>query len=232
MKKDKLKYASVNNPVIAAAIQGLYSFTNQIQAKKFLKQIIDHHIISKVPEKLDNEATMWIKGYELSEEQKYEGYKGNFGIFRVVQKDRTKFTIAVEKIEVEIKNHPVREYKKKDNPNWGHPVLRAIKKKKIYNKIEDAQRDLLFLQEEFPMVSIPAAGKLYTMIYEKVGDKSKVNKYVLELQNTPEGKYFISFKLNDSKKTSHVTPSTKSAEPQAVGEFTSKILLKRNKKKK
>ena len=224
----------MKSPIIAAAVQGLYSFTNEIQAKKFFEQLKNRHIISKSEEKSDSEAMMWVKDYDISEKQAAEGFKGNFGLFKVVKKDRTKFTIIVEKVEIELKKHPVREYPKKEHPNWGHPVLRSIKKKKLYETPLAAQKDLLFLQEEFPMVCIPAPDKLYAMVFEKTENKSGVNKYIFFINHTDEGKFFIDYKQNIPAKKAPV-PETKSGKQEnqtAIGEFTSKVLIKRAAKRK
>ena len=234
MAKPDKSYATIKDPTIAAVVSGLYSFTSESDGVQVLKQIKDKNIASKAYPETDSETVFWIREYDITPEDEKQGCKGNFCKFVVSKSGKGKFTLKAEKIAVEPAKHPERKYQKFQHPNWGHPVLRSVKKKKQYKQIEQAENDLRFLQEEFPLIAIPGPGKLYIMVFEKENNKGSVKKYVLEIKIVPEGGFYIDHQENLSAKK-EARPATKEAaeapKAEAVGDFTSQVLLKRAQKR-
>lgn len=237
MSKKEKKYANAKAPAIAAVINGLYSFVSENDAALVLAQLKTNYIISNQWPNLDNEMVLWVRGFDINKEDERNGHKGNFGRFKIDKLGKTKFTIKIEKIPVEAAKHPERKYQKQQHPNWGHPVLRLIKRKKLYTSIAEAEKDLRFLQEEFPLVAIPAQDKLYLMVYEKTENKPGIKKYIFKIKNTEEGKFYIDYKINTPQKkpqqaVAPITGNTEKPPQESLGEFTSKVLLKRAMKQK
>jgi len=235
-KKLSLTYASADDLVLNAIINGLYSFKTKEDAQQILAGLREKFILSKLtPADSKDSLILWIKDFEITEEEKKK-YAGNFASLFIEQKGK-KFTLLAQKIPTDIKNHPQKVYEKSQHPNWGFPILRSVKKGKKFKTTEAASKELRILQEEFPKTAVPGAGKLYLMIYEKAIGKEKggaVNKYVLEIKASPENDGFIiDYYLNTS-----VPKKAKPAEEQpaeakeAQGKFTTMVELRRAKKKR
>lgn len=235
MNTVKPHYATVNNPTVEAATNGLFRFKDENQAKDRIQSIKEYFITSKnqPEEKAETTVILWINGYSLEEDEIEKGYIGNYAIMGIEKTDDDRFTIKSTKLESELKYHPQRKRLKQKHPNWGHPILRSIKKKKVFGDIEQARSELMRLHEEYPDISIPCTNKTYIIIYGKVdGQKSPVQKYVLEVKVADGGGYYIDYSINNYKQTNTVTAvkSKEAAEPPK-GYFTSMIEIKRKKKK-
>ena len=193
-KRDKgiQHYASVNNPSIEAAIHGLYRFETPKQAMDRLNTIRAHFTLSKHQlEDAEGEwsAVLWIRGYEVTPEEEAEGYLGNYAMIRGIKAPEGHYTLVTEKMPVESKKHPQRKQKKHPYPNWGHPILRAVKKGRVYETLEDIRAELTQLHSEYPETTIPGLNKLFLMIHgkpprEDLVAKGKVNKYLLKIEKT------------------------------------------------
>ena len=230
VKKEKI-YASIKAPAIAAAVDGLYSFVSETDAVNLLNLFQENFIVSKnhQTETDKNEKIFWIRGFALSEKKTEDGFKGNFGHFKIKKVSKKKFTIEVKKLEIELKFHPEKVHQKHRHPNWGHPILRSVKKKKIYETMEAAHKELILLQEQYPLVTIPAQEKLYAMIFEKNNNKkSTVKKYILIIEKNSGGGYYINCEENKSSKNAFEAITKPK---QEVGLFTSKVLLRRAQRK-
>lgn len=194
--------ASLNNPTIAAIVEGGYRFANEEQALNQLNAVRDFFTISRQQQEglKDGQIILWIKSYALTPEEKQGGYTGNFAIISVVKRDKGKFSLEAVKLESELKYHPERRRPKHKHPNWGHPILRAIQKGRKFKAVEDAQAELTRLHEEFPECTIPLSTKLYLIIYSRK-DKPPVQKFVLEIQPSKEGDgmFFVDVQRNDFK---------------------------------
>lgn len=210
--------ANTKNLIIAAIIDGLYSFKTEKDGLDLLESLKDKFIISQKYIRFPNEIALWIKGYDLT-----PGFKGNFASLTVYKEGKL-WKIKCKKLPIEAKFHPQKEIVKQKHPNWGHPALRGVKKKKLYESPEMANKELVLLQQEFPTVAIPATNRLYLMIYEKVEKKGRVEKYVLEIKPDESGKCYIDYKVNTPKpKVIRATPQ----EPQEdIGKFTAQVLKK------
>ncbi len=216
---EKKRIATVKNPVIQAVSQGLFRFENEEQAKDLFKRISNNFIISKEQDKDGNTIKIWIKGFSITPEEKKEGFLGNYASIKIVQKDK-KFTLTAEKQVVELKRHPQKIRPKQKHPDWGHPILRRVLKKKAYKTMEEAEKDIQRLHEEFPEISIPGGDKLYLMVYNKDLAKSNTNptqKIILKIHPTDTGEFLINYVENRKKKVLPPLPKSAAATPATAG---------------
>jgi hypothetical protein len=241
------KYANIKNPNIEAVAEGRFRFANKAQAVERLEVFRENFILSrKHPDSNKKESIiLWIRGYSITPEEFDKGYLGNYALFSIHEAGESKFTLQATKLDSELKYHPQRHRPKRQHPNWGHPVMRGIKKGKRYPSIEAAEADLQKLHEEFPTVSIPANAKLYTMVFSRQDDsKNPVKKYVLEIESTKEGDFIIVSKPNNYEsmqpsaggKSASGSKGPQAAVPTAPtapkGKFTAMVELKRSKRGK
>ena len=240
----KKKLADIQFPTIATVMDQLLRLGNEQQAIDFLQNIETHFVISRYQINEENKrhsVILWIKDYDVTPEEDAKGYIGNFAAitYKAVGK---KLTLYPTKIFLDLKQHPQRKYiNTQKHPNWGHPILKAIKKKKTYKTIEAAHADLARVHEQFPTASIPTKRCLYVMVFSRAEDTKKpIQKYVLEPKALPEGGYYIAVTLNEgkrpkkpeSKKVIPKIPKTSEDVKAPQGKFTSKEALRRSKKRK
>ena len=245
-KKPKKLYATTKNPTILAIVEGRYSFLSLQDAEDFLEQIKQRFVVSthsKEHEGGRHSLYIWIKGYQITEDEKKQNYTGNFALLQAAPNDKGKFHIQISKIESELKHHPQRKYPKQSHPNWGHPVLRSIKRGKIYSTLEFAQSELQLLQEEYPKTSVPTQNKLYLMLFEynEALGKKGVIKYVFEIKAAPadkNGGFIIAYNMNKHqkpRKKPEIGAKDSSAkttkELKEEGYYTSMVKLKKSRKK-
>lgn len=241
------KYATIKNPTIEAILGEHFRFANKEQAQARLEALREVFITSKLPADIDPnplELKLWIRGYGLSAESREQGYIGNYARFEVKPLDKGKWTIAPVLLNIDKRYHPQRRQTPKRHPNWGHPILRDIQKGRVHKTIEAAQNELTRLHEAFPEVSIPLTNKMYIMIYQKVEQEGQppIRKWVLEIKPTPDGLgFFITHEPNTYQRPAAI-PTQQTATPaaapraapetkEAVGKFTSQVLLKKSRKK-
>jgi hypothetical protein len=228
-------YASVKNPSINAALKSLYSFENKAQAQARLAQIKHDFVTSKQsfaqtpPSKRDanNRIILWVHDYALTPEERNQGYVGNFAMLAIGKKDADKFTISATKINSELKFHPQRKRPKNKHPDWGHPILRDIHKKRLYFSLEEASHELARLHEEYPEVSIPDEHRLFIIVYGKELGEKPFQKYKFTVRPLPDGTFIIEYKENVKKQTQ----VTKIAE-NTDGYFSQKEKIRRTLKQK
>lgn len=247
MAEKQRKYATVKHPTIEALVHGLYKYKERTQAEQRFKNIANYFVLSKEqPESTEQDPALqfWIKGYALTPEEEAKGFTGHFCEMRIAQGDKGLFTLTATRIEKAITNHPQKKRLTSKHPNWGHPVMRAVKKAKRYETIEAANAELELLHTEFPDVSIPGPAKLYIIIYEKrEGTKKPTHKIALEIKTHTEGGYIITSRDNekpDKPKTVHAPSTQAAADAQAAGAeaanpqgyFTSMVALRKAKKKR
>ena len=241
-EQPKLKYATTKNQLIQAIVGEHFRFASIAQAKSRLKSLEEEFIRSKNrPENAPEEAVyLWIKDFAISDKDKESGYKGNFALinYREIKAKGgvSKYTLFAKKIPVDVKSHPQQQRPKTSHPNWGHPILRYIKKGKTYKTVTEAEKDLQALHEEYPTTTIPLGNKLNLMIYSKLYEGNNVRKFLLEIKTHKDGGFFIEIiEKEEKKKATQAAIATKSEteqknEPQ--GYFSSMVLLRKNKKKK
>jgi hypothetical protein len=229
------RYASIRNPTISAITHALYRFASAKEAAERIGMLRNHFIIAK--QQIDNPAhpsvILWIKGYGLMPEDAAKGIVGHFAVVSY-KENGGKFTLYATKMEADVREHPQRGQVKRDNPNWGHPVLRSARKGRTYPTLEEAEAELALLHEHYPKVSIPNPGKLFIMIYcSDRPAKERMVKHVLEIKANEEGAYYIEVQENAAKnlrKRGKPQPKAESLSPQ--GYFTAKVALKRKNRPK
>lgn len=243
------RYATVLHPTIGAVIAGTYRFATEEQARQQLGIFRDNFVLSKHQgaAEHENNILLWIKGYMVNSSEKSNGWTGNYCAIGIVKRADGKFTLEGRKVESDLKYHPQRQRPKHKHPNWGHPILRSVKKKRIYQTVEAAQAELQQLHEEYPEVTIPLTNKLYLIIYSRQ-QNPPAQKFVLELKVDDEGGFYIDSYPNDYKGAGAETLSESleqagddeglqeaSEEKRKPGEdtgyFTSMVALKRARKK-
>lgn len=241
----KRRIAAADLPVMEATIKQLFRFSTLEQAHNRLAQISAEFEIAGTQESEEGtELKLWIKGFSITDEELKNGALGNYALIRPRKVAEGHFILLAEKLEVEITKHPQRARPQQKHPNWGHPVLRSVKKKKTYDTIEAAQAEIELLHREYPEASIPGIGKLFLMIYEKPGGGVKgppIQKYVLEIKSDAQGKFYLASRSNTYKKkaapkgvaANYTTPNAKRplGEDAVQGRFTSMIQVKRARKK-
>ncbi len=185
MSDSERKYATVQHPTIEALVHGLYKYVARKDAVSRLENIRSNFVMSKdapASTKEDPTALFWIKGYAVTEKELKDGYTGHFCRMEIATNSKGQFTLSASKIDVPLTKHPQKKRQQSTHPNWGHPVMRAIKKGKVYSTLEAAAAELELLHLEYPEVSIPGVNKLYLIIYEKrEGVKQPTRKVALEL---------------------------------------------------
>ena len=237
------RYATTRQPTIAAIMQGTFRFASKEQAMGHIEILQNSFVLSRQSqEESDDRVILWIRGYEVTPKEKKQGYTGNYALVSISKVDGDKFTLKATKLESELKYHPQRKRPSHNHPNWGHPILRAVKKKRIYATVEEAQKELQLLHEEFPQTTIPLTTKLYTIIYSRQ-QEPPAKKFVLEIkvQEGDEGGYYIDATPNEYKNNKPVSKQApgEEGEDEATeqpsnpqGYFTSMVALKRKKKQR
>jgi len=237
----KKKYASVKNPTIEAIISETFRFANTDQAQSRLEALRETFITSRLPEDVDpdpKELKLWIRGYGLSSKMREKGYIGNYARFEVKRAGKGKWTLSPVLLSIDKKYHPQRRQPPSRHPNWGHPIMRDIKKNRVHPAVETAQNELARLHELFPEVSIPLTNKMYIMVYQKTDDGlPPIKKWVLEIKATEDGSgFYIDNYPNPYQADARAKAAQASVEEtapekkEAVGKFTSAALLKKSRK--
>ncbi len=241
-KKKEKKYATIGHPTIHALVHGLYRFASDEQAKKLLAKLKNQFVFSNNNnvlgegnrggvEQVDGHlapSLLWIRGFEVTKEEIDQGYVGHFALAASALLPDGKYTLKAYKLASELAIHPQRKRQQQQHPNWGHPILRDIKNKRVFDDVETAQNELIRLHTEFPEISIPSYEGLLVMVYEKAeGVKSPIQKYKLEIKPIPEGGALIDFRRNVRKQKSKL-PELATPE-QTQGYFTSMLIAKRKK---
>lgn len=232
-------YATVKHPTIEALVHGLYKYIDHKDALGRLENIRANFVMSKdAPESSKDHpmAVFWIKGYALTDAEIEKGFTGHFCRMEITTNAKGQFTLGATKVEVPLDKHPQKKRKPAAHPNWGHPVMRSVKKGKVYTTLEAAAAELELLHLEFPEVSIPGVNKLYLIIYEKrEGVKQPTRKIALELV-AKDGGFAIQWKDNEKKTLAPASKQPPSAAvaaeaPQVqVGSFTANELLRQRKR--
>ena len=151
---DALKFASMDDPAVAAIAEGRFRFATDIQALGMLQRVARQFVLAKDSPAITTDAPpavkLWIKDYAITEEEKAKGHRGNYAEIRIKRIEGGRYSLVAKKLELDAKFHPERERPKSRHPNWGHPIMRAVKTGKIYPSLEVARRQLVLLHEEYP----------------------------------------------------------------------------------
>ena len=232
------RYANAGNKHIAAAIEKLYRFEKEQDAIDKLDNIQSHFITSNqqvddIPKK---GIVLWIKDYDITHEEEEQGYMGNYAFLTYEVLEDGLYTLSTTKLDTELKYHPRRKRNTNEAmPNWGHPILRSVKKGKIYPTLEAVEAEFEQLHREYPQTTVPSREKLFIMVYSRAENPDNpVQRYALEIKQVQGGGFVIDCSLNEYQKEDKVTEESadlaEEAPPQ--GYFTAKIALQRKKRPK
>lgn len=237
------RYATTRHPTVAAVLAGTYRFPDLKGAQHHLHILKTHFVLSRHQSEEAGEKGIifWVKGFELTPDEKNEGYTGNYAVIAIHKLPDGKYTLRGEKLQSELKFHPQRQRPKHKHPNWGHPILRSVKKKRIYQTAEAAQAELQLLHSEYPETTIPLTTKLYSIIYSRQ-QNPPAQKFVLEIKVNDTGGFFIEAVPNDYRPQMLPTVGKQAVDgeegelvlenEESPGYFASMIELRRTKKKK
>ncbi len=232
---DKRKLATITNPMIEAATGGLFRFKEKTKALEKLEAISKHFVTARNQPGDSDTLRLWIKGYALTDKERKQGYRGHFALLSCIRVDDTRWTITATKEAVDLKQHPERKRSYGAQPDWGHPILREIKKQKQYATIEEAEEYFIQLHEAFPDASIPGHGKLYLMVYERLRNPAMpVQKYIFKIipavEGAEDGPFIIHYIANPkAKKAPTVRKKPTVAPEQREGYFAKMVSRKRKK---
>lgn len=231
------KTATVRNPSIEAVVKQLLRLPSEEMALKKMAGIRSHFVVSKqhIEQSDTPNLMLWIKGFEVSKAELKEGYLGHFAVIAPKKLPDDRWTLTATKIEFELAKHPQRKYqaKKQRHPNWGHPLLRKIKKGISDLTLEEGVAMLMKLHEEYPDASIPGELKLYLMIYKKADKGEKpITKWVFEMVDMVEspGLYRITCATNEPSQKPATAAKAPAANQEVLGKFTAKAIMKKKRK--
>ncbi|MBI1274719.1 hypothetical protein GC177_01960 [bacterium] len=228
-RKPKARIATSQSPWIASVIEGSCHFADEATALKRLEAIKRQFILSKHQPAQDYPrpaCILWVKAYEVTEEEAAQGYLGHYAILTVeLPNNKGRSPISITKLPSELAMHPQKKRPKTKHPDWGFHVLRGVQQGRHYLTSQEGQQQLEMLHDEFPDTSILCTHKLYTIIYRKADNpRDSIQKWVLTVEPTPEGTFTIKAAPNNYKKPSTLKPG-ESTEIRPLGYFTAKAQL-------
>ena len=187
------RYANAKTPDFVPLIEGT-KYEKFDSAAKRLASIRKRYTVSKDNDPLEKSSLkLWLFNYAVTPEEKKEGFLGNYAIIRIKQLENGKCTLKMKKEPTDLRYHPRRKTEKKRLPNWGHPILRAVKKNRKYNSEKEAGKELKLLMEEYPETAIPMHNGLYLMVFDRTtppsGGKKKntcVRKIILNIESVDD----------------------------------------------
>ncbi len=231
-KPRRRSVASTKHPSIKAVLDQKYRLAELEDAQHRLKILREHFITSKEQGQTDS-LRLWIEGFALTTPEKKKGFQGHYARIRIRKLSQGYYTLIAEKQEVELSLHPQKRRPKQTHPDWGHPVLRAVKKKKQYETEQEAQQALDELHTAFPRISIPQTGKMHIIVYGALPEnKQRTQKYVLTIRKDEQGLYFIESRLNVRQTGAVPKALAPKGQADVKGRFTEKVVTQRKRRKK
>ncbi len=190
----KKQYAFAEHETVQAMLHTLFRFQTLEQAQMITNKFAQEFTLApKLSDPLDKKSfVMWVRGLEVTDDQKKLGFLGNFGKISMHQIKGGKWTMTLKKIDVPLNKHPLRKAIPRRHPNMGHPVIRSATRGKTWPTMLEANAQLVKLHEEFPEISVPGLGKLKILTYVKAEKgESPVQRIELQVTKKDEGVYFI-----------------------------------------
>jgi hypothetical protein len=232
----KKRTATMEDPTMEAIAGGHFRFATLQQAVSLLDRIGKQCIIASKQDRIEADKPptlrLWIRGYDLTEEEKKEGYRGHYARIAIERIEGGRYRLVAEKMPVELKFHPQKERPKFQHPNWGHPILRCVLKNQKHATIEAARNELIRLHEEFPETTIPGTDKLHLMIFSRKTNPP-IQRITLRLAANADGTFRIEHFEQQKKKSAPVPQAVnENTAENPAGKFTSLVSLQRKKKKK
>ena len=240
-KTDKKYYAYAEHETVQAMLHSLFRFQTAMQAQLVSNRFADEIILSpKMRDPQDREAIcLWVRDLDVTEEQRKNGYLGNFAKISLIKLPNGKWTLNMVRMDIPLTKHPLRLKIDRRYPNSGHPVLRGAARGKVYTSMQAANGELMQMHEEFPEVSIPGLNRLKIMCYRK-GEKGQnpIQKLELAVVKRGENDYIIDVKMAGADNVKRpvaeaITKATKEKPtPEVAGFYTAMVTKKRARKKK
>jgi hypothetical protein len=167
----KLRLAFVGHELVDAALSARYRLPNKAEGTAKLKQLARYFTHDSLT---DDTLTLWVRGFALTPDEITARFMGNFAVLRLqpINPD-DRWTITAKKLDMPLSDHPQKARIQHRHPNWAHPIMATIRKKKLYDSMEDARLVLDKLHHEFPTVSIPGPDKLAILVYSKSAAKEE-----------------------------------------------------------
>ena len=220
-------YAKASQPLPEAAIHRLFRFANQQQATLRLDDFRRTFHLSKDQPASAAALRLWIADFALTPEEIEQGYCGHYAVIGVAALPDGHFTLTAEKDLTPVATHPHKKFPTRKHPGWSHPIMRAIKRGKVFKSAEVAQDVLSQLHQEYPETSVPGLGKLNLIVYEKRRDDAPpTRKYLMVIEPT-EGGFVV------KATPTEIAQAEKKAPPkEKKGYYTALVEEKRAKKKR
>lgn len=225
------RYAYLKHPVISAIVHEMYRFNSVQEAAEQLAQVAKQFVIpKKQPAQTEPSLTLWIRGYGLTGGDAKQGVVGHFASIGIKEIDG-RFALFAAKLDVPARQHPQRAQVRRASPNWGHPVLRAVRKEKTFASRDEALAALAQLHQDFPTVSTPTPDAVHILIYcaDRPANMRMV-KFKLSVKFNEDAGNFTLVCKERARKPRLVLPHQKVA-AVSRGKFTAKVAQLRRKKK-
>lgn len=229
----KPKFASQQDPFIAAAVGGYYRFEALKDALVAMNCIRSWFIQSKDAPGPREDGTpqlkLWVAGFETTAAEKAQGFRGNFARLWVEFLPAGYYTIKAEKLDVPLSRHPQKDRPKGAHPNRGNPVMRAVEKGKIFPGIAEANALLHQLHVDYPSSTMPGMNCLHITLYDrKASGPAPVEKIVIKVQPLAEGGARLVMQQKRAKPKP--LPVAATAPREVAGKFTQMVQKKRSRR--
>lgn len=231
-KNTKLDIAGVDDPTFEAIVGGFFRFATESQALACLQRISKKFQINDAQDPIEPghcpTLKLWIHGFSVTDEEHEKGFAGQFARLVIQKLETGKVTIIAEKITTPLNKHPVKRTQQRQNPNYGHKLVRAATRAKTFESLEELRHLLLQMHEDFPETTIPGKDKLYFMLYSR-STKPPLKKVRLCIAPVATGGYKL--ELTDYIKKHNTAESKDTSQPmQDEGKFSSMVRLQRKRK--
>src|SRR5579871_3345886 len=137
-KQANKRLATFDHPLVGAIAEGLFRFADKEQAMRRINELRNEFVVAK-EQKVEGQPynlKLWVKDYALTDGEIKQGYRGHFAGISIVRLDNGKYSLAMTKLDVPLQSHPQKTRQKRSHPDWGHPVLRQLEKKPVFDEVE------------------------------------------------------------------------------------------------
>lgn len=226
VKKDEKYYAYFEHETVQAMLHSLFRFQSAMQAQLVSNRFADEVILApKMSDPKDRKAIfLWVRDLDVTDEQRKQGYCGNFAKISLVKLPNGKWTLTMIRVDIPLNKHPIFVRVSRRYPNSGHPVIRAADRGKSFESMMAANDALMKLHEEYPEVSIPGVNRLKIMSYRKAPKgESPIQRLELNVVKRGEDDYIITLKdtRNDPTRRHSVVPPSQRPDEDAIAKQTS-----------
>jgi hypothetical protein len=205
------KLANTSNPIISELLNGFLIGATKDDVGKKLDIICEYFIMSKeenLPDGADGILTFWIRGFEVTEVERKNGYLGNFVTVYILTYDKLYCARAHKVFTSDNKRHPakINNSKSQRHPNYGYPAVRFARSGKSFKSLEVVTELIKNLRFDYPEVSIMAhERKIYFILWDPAHDYSEdteksVSKVVMKAKYEKEGSWLLSLESNQHQR--------------------------------